>query len=81
MKAYYNFMIDNAVIFGATRERAEKELLESLEFETRLANVRAIRRSFRSKTQYTMYFYLFHFRYLCRAKNVATHPHCTIHSQ
>lgn len=39
MRAYYEFMVDNAVIFGASRERAEKELLESLEFETRLANV------------------------------------------
>lgn len=39
VKAYYEFMLDNAIIFGASRERAEKELLESLEFETRLANV------------------------------------------
>lgn len=42
VKAYYEFMVDNAVIFGASRERAEKELLESLEFETRLANVSSI---------------------------------------
>lgn len=41
-KAYYEFMLDNAIIFGASRERAEKELLESLEFETRLANVSAM---------------------------------------
>lgn len=32
-------MVDNAVIFGADRETAEKELKESLEFEMKLANV------------------------------------------
>lgn len=32
-------MVDNAVIFGANREKAREELLESLEFETKLANV------------------------------------------
>lgn len=39
VKAYYNYMIDIAVIFGADRDRAEKELKESLEFEIKLANV------------------------------------------
>lgn len=32
-------MIDIAVIFGADRARAEKELKESLDFEIKLANV------------------------------------------
>lgn len=32
-------MVDIAVIFGAERERATKELKDSLEFEMKLANV------------------------------------------
>lgn len=39
MKAYYQYMVDIAVIYGAERQRAERELLESLEFEIALANV------------------------------------------
>lgn len=39
VQAYLEFMIDNAVIFGADREKAHDELLKTLEFETRLANV------------------------------------------
>lgn len=39
VKSYHNFMVDNAVIFGADKERAEKELKESLEFEMKLASV------------------------------------------
>lgn len=39
VKAYYNYMVDIAVIYGADRDRAERELLESLEFEIALANV------------------------------------------
>lgn len=41
VKAYYNFMVDNAVIFGANRTRAEVELKDALEFEMKLANVSA----------------------------------------
>lgn len=32
-------MVDIAVILGAERERAEEELMESLKFEMKLANV------------------------------------------
>lgn len=32
-------MVDVAVTFGVDRSRAERELLESLEFEIKLANV------------------------------------------
>lgn len=32
-------MVDIAVMFGASKERAEKELKESLQFEINLANV------------------------------------------
>lgn len=39
VKAYYDYMVDIAVIFGADRPRAIKELKESLEFEMQLANV------------------------------------------
>ncbi|XP_057330914.1 neprilysin-2-like [Microplitis mediator] len=36
---YYRYMVDIAVILGADRKRAEKELLESLEFEMKLAKI------------------------------------------
>lgn len=39
MKAYYDFMVDLAVILGADRERAQEELRETLELEMKLANV------------------------------------------
>lgn len=39
VKAYYQYMVDLAVIYGADRSRAEKELKESLEFEIELAKV------------------------------------------
>ena len=38
--AYYRYMVDIAVILGADKARAEKELKESLEFEMKLAKVR-----------------------------------------
>lgn len=37
--ALYSYMVDIAVLFGADRDRAQKELKESLEFEIKLANV------------------------------------------
>lgn len=39
VEAYYKFMVENAVIFGANRTRAEEEMKEVLELEIRLANV------------------------------------------
>lgn len=39
VKAYYEYMVDIAVIYGAPRESAQRELMESLEFEMALANV------------------------------------------
>lgn len=39
VKAYYNFMVDNAVIFGADKARAEAEMNDALEFEIKLAKV------------------------------------------
>lgn len=40
VKAYYDYMVDIAVIYGAERGRATRDLLESLNFEIALANVR-----------------------------------------
>lgn len=39
MDAYYKYLVDIAVILGATRDRAAKEIRESIEFEMKLANV------------------------------------------
>lgn len=40
VKAYLKYMVDFAVAFGADRERAEKELNETLQFTIDLAKVR-----------------------------------------
>lgn len=39
LKVYKNLMVENAVIFGANKTQAEKELNEAFEFEIKLANV------------------------------------------
>lgn len=39
VSAYYDYMVDLAVIYGAERSRASKELMDSLNFEIALANV------------------------------------------
>lgn len=39
VNAYYKYMVDIAVLFGADRPRAVKELRESLEFEISLAKI------------------------------------------
>lgn len=39
VRAYYEYIVDIAVLFGADRKTAMKELKESLEFEMKLANV------------------------------------------
>lgn len=39
VRAYYDYMVDIAVIFGANKDVAKKELKESLEFEIKLANI------------------------------------------
>lgn len=38
--AYHKFQVDMAVLYGAERERAEKDMKEAFEFETALAKVR-----------------------------------------
>lgn len=39
VQAYYSYMVDVAVIYGADRNAAQKELMDSLNFEMALANV------------------------------------------
>ncbi|XP_037924758.1 neprilysin-2 isoform X2 [Hermetia illucens] len=39
VRAYYDYMVDMAVLFGAERTRAVNELRESLQFEIDLANI------------------------------------------
>lgn len=39
LAAYYSYMVDIAVIFGADEARAEKELKETLDFEMKLVTV------------------------------------------
>ena len=37
--AYYNYLVDIAIILGADPKRAKEEIRESVEFEMKLANV------------------------------------------
>ena len=46
VKAYYEYMVEFAVILGADRETAEKELSESLNFAIDLAKVHNLIDSF-----------------------------------
>lgn len=39
VQAYYDYMVDIAVLFGADKAQAKEQLLQSLEFEMALANV------------------------------------------
>lgn len=39
VSAYYDYMVDISVLFGANKEQAKEQLLQSLEFEIALANV------------------------------------------
>lgn len=39
MQAYYDYMVDMAVIFGADKERAKQEFRDVIAFETSLAKV------------------------------------------
>lgn len=51
VKAYYEYMVDMAVIYGADRSRAERELKESLEFEMKLANVSTLQLSLNKREE------------------------------
>lgn len=42
VRAYYDYMIDIAVLFGADKNRAIRELKQVVEFEMQLANVSTI---------------------------------------
>lgn len=39
VKAYHEFQVDMAVLYGADRKLAEKDMRDALEFEIALANV------------------------------------------
>jgi neprilysin len=39
VKAYHAYQVDMAVLYGAERELAEKDMRDALEFEIALANV------------------------------------------
>ncbi|XP_062124663.1 neprilysin-2-like isoform X3 [Drosophila sulfurigaster albostrigata] len=39
VSAYYDYMVDISVLFGAKKEEAKEQLLQSLEFEIALANI------------------------------------------
>lgn len=43
VQAYYKYMVSQAVLLGANKTEAEKELNESLLFEIELAKVRQIK--------------------------------------
>ena len=43
VQAYHSYQVDMAVLYGAKREDAEKEMGEVLQFEFALANVRKFR--------------------------------------
>lgn len=49
VSAYHSFQVDMAVLYGADRKRAEKEMKEALDFEIALANVRRLNLDFRDK--------------------------------
>ena len=40
VQAYHSYQVDMAVLYGADKSRAEKEMKDVLEFEFALANVR-----------------------------------------
>lgn len=46
VQAYYDYMVDMAVIFGADKDTAKEELLDVLWFEMNLANVSSKKKKF-----------------------------------
>lgn len=80
VKAYYEYMVDIAVIYGADRNRAEQELMESLEFEMKLANVSCRTKENLCKITNFLYKILFCCnRFRCQMKNEETQQLSTIH--
>ena len=51
VSAYYNLMCESAVLLGAPRDEARKQMLEALEFETSLAKISAPREQRRNVTR------------------------------
>jgi len=49
--AYYNMMVDSAIMLGATRQEARRQMSEALEFETSLARISVPREQRRNITR------------------------------
>jgi membrane metallo-endopeptidase-like protein 1 len=49
--AYYNLMVESAVMLGASRDEARRQMLEALEFETSLAKISMPREQRRNVTR------------------------------
>lgn len=58
VSAYYDYMVDLAVIYGADRKRAEPELMDSLNFEIALANVSFCLQTYFRGPLLCIYFYV-----------------------
>uniref|UniRef100_A0A1B6KA34 Peptidase M13 N-terminal domain-containing protein n=1 Tax=Graphocephala atropunctata TaxID=36148 RepID=A0A1B6KA34_9HEMI len=58
VKAYFNFMVDIAVLFGANKKTALKELRSSLHFEIELAKVMTVKEERRDYTRMYNFFIL-----------------------
>ncbi|KAF2902340.1 hypothetical protein ILUMI_03845 [Ignelater luminosus] len=53
VKAYYNYLVDLAIMFGADRSTAEKEITDALDFEIALAEISLTREERRNVTALT----------------------------
>ena len=73
VKAYLEYQIGLATLLGADKERARKELTETVEFEIQLANVSAANLHFRPEE-----LTLVSCRFPCRGRHVVTSRPCTI---
>lgn len=49
VRAYYDYMVDIAVLFGAEKPRAIREMKQIIEFEMQLANVSTRRQEYISE--------------------------------
>lgn len=75
VKAYYDYMVDTATSLGADAERAKKEMLAALEFETALANVMSIHLLNNERHDNILLIVNSIFRYLWQTRSVAMSQH------
>jgi hypothetical protein len=74
VKAYHSYQVDMAVLYGAERSRAEKEMREVLDLEFALANVSDF------KFRFELLLILMGFRFHCQMKSEEMRRLCTIQS-